>query len=332
VQTPTVTIVIPTCNRSRLLREAIQSVLSQTYTDLALLVSDNASSDDTAHVVASFQDARIRYHRHPRNIGMTANFRSAIEMAHTEFVAPLPDDDLFLPDHLQNALEALKAFPRAAYYASPAELFGGDSAGTMRPRAIRDTTTPLLYIAPKQAVDFLGIDTPSPFHAVCRRSAFTSEVYWGQSDFYPFDALVLIQLMTQGGFVFSNRATTRFRIHASSTSGGSNDKVRLLRYNLMVWYGVRWLAQFLLDKQVCTLDDLERHGLQAVSEQHVVPFVLGLGSFDSSTELRALARRVFQARTDMDAYSARFRLARKAGFWTIPISERITQMRCGWRP
>jgi glycosyltransferase involved in cell wall biosynthesis len=243
--TSRVTVAIPTRNRADFLREAIQSVLDQTWQDFEILVSDNASTDDTSEVVAGFKDPRIRYYRHSQNIGMTANFRSAVEMVHTEFVATLPDDDLFLPSHLQNAIEALDAFPAAIYCACPAQFFGGDSHGTMRPRAITDTTTPMLYIEPKRAADFLGIDTPSPFHAVFRRSAFDTELYWGQANFYPFDALILTQLMTQGGFVFSNRATTCFRVHASSTSSGSNDRVHILRYNCMVWYGVRWLAQFL---------------------------------------------------------------------------------------
>ncbi len=108
--------------------------------------------------------------------------------------------------------------------------------------------------------------------------------------------------------------------------------MHVLRYNCMIWFGVRWLAQFLLDKQICSLVDLEAHGLQAVSEQHVVPLVMALGSFDSPRVLQALARRVFETRRDMDVYSARFRLARRAGFWTIPLSEKISQIRCGWHP
>ncbi len=329
---PLVTVVIPTRNRANLLREALTSVLGQTRQDFAILVSDNASSDNTAEVVAGFSDPRIHYHRRPANVGMKENFRLAIALAETEFVATLPDDDLYLPEHLQSGLAALASYPQAAYYACPAQFFGDNTAGALRPRGISDTTTPLIYCPPEQAVNFLGIDTAGVFHGVYRRAAFSEELFWGPPDFYPFDVLILPQLMLQGGFVFGNRATTRFRVHSASTSSGSQGALHTLRYNCMVWYAVRWLAQFLLDRRVCELEEIERHGMTAISDQHVVPLVLGLGSFDSSPALRTAARRVFRARRDMDAASARFRLARRLGFWTIPVAEKVSQARCGWRP
>jgi len=111
------------------------------------------------------------------------------------------------------------------------------------------------------------------------------------------------------------------------------EKNARLKFNCMVWYAVRWLAQFLLQQQLCTLADIEAHGLNSPSlERHVVPLVLGLSSFDSPPALRAVARRVFAARRDADAISARFRLARRLGFTILPIAEKLTQLQVGWRP
>ena len=64
---PRVTVFIPTYNRARLLPEAIKSVLTQTYDDFKLVVSDNASDDSTPQVVASFDDPRLEYVRQPEN-------------------------------------------------------------------------------------------------------------------------------------------------------------------------------------------------------------------------------------------------------------------------
>jgi hypothetical protein len=105
-----------------------------------------------------------------------------------------------------------------------------------------------------------------------------------------------------------------------------------VRYNCMVWYGIRWLAQFLLDRQICALEDIEAHGKSAMSELHVVPLVLALGSFDSPPALRAVASRIFHTRKDMDQFSARFRLARRMGFTAVPIMEKLSQIRSGWHP
>ena len=63
------TVGIPTFNRAAWLRESIESVLAQTFTSFRLIVSDNASDDDTPEVVRSFGDERIDYVRSERNVG-----------------------------------------------------------------------------------------------------------------------------------------------------------------------------------------------------------------------------------------------------------------------
>src|SRR5262245_47369265 len=72
-----VTIVIPTFNRSELLRTSLGSVLSQDHSDFRVIVLDNASSDATEAVVQSFASLRVTYIRNERNIGMTANLNRA---------------------------------------------------------------------------------------------------------------------------------------------------------------------------------------------------------------------------------------------------------------
>ena len=106
-----VTVGIPTRNRSRLLARSIASVLGQSYRHFTLVVSDNASDDDTASVVASFRDPRLVYRPLERNIGRAANFNRLIELAETEFVVLLGDDDELHPDHLSLTVDALKRWP-----------------------------------------------------------------------------------------------------------------------------------------------------------------------------------------------------------------------------
>ena len=108
----TVTVAIPTYNRAALLREALESVLAQTHSNFRLVIGDNASTDETADVVASYCDTRIEYVRSEHNIGMIANFNRLIELTETEFLMLLPDDDLLYPDYLNSVLEVLKRNPR----------------------------------------------------------------------------------------------------------------------------------------------------------------------------------------------------------------------------
>ena len=88
-----VTVGIPTYNRPRLLERSIASVPRQSYRRFTLVVSASASDDDTAGVVASFRDPRLVYRPLQRNIGRAANINRLIQLAETEFMVLLGDDD-----------------------------------------------------------------------------------------------------------------------------------------------------------------------------------------------------------------------------------------------
>jgi glycosyltransferase involved in cell wall biosynthesis len=90
-----ITIFIPTFNRSGYLDKAINSALSQTHEDVVVVVSDNASTDDTEIVSSKYvSDSRFIYFRHPENIGMVRNWRYALDnIIDSEYVLILSDDD-----------------------------------------------------------------------------------------------------------------------------------------------------------------------------------------------------------------------------------------------
>lgn len=113
VRVPRLTVGIPTFNRATWLRESISSVLAQSFTDLRLVISDNASDDETPDVVRGFADPRIQYVRSPHNIGAIGNLNRLISLAESEFLVLLPDDDLLYPGHLEAAVEILGRLPSA---------------------------------------------------------------------------------------------------------------------------------------------------------------------------------------------------------------------------
>ena len=105
-----ITVGIPTFNRARWLRGAIESVLAQTFTSFRLIVSDNASEDETPDVVRSFSDDRIEYLRSERNRGAIGNLNHLVAIAETDYLVLLPDDDILYPEHLGAAVELLDRF------------------------------------------------------------------------------------------------------------------------------------------------------------------------------------------------------------------------------
>ncbi len=114
-----ITTIIPTFRRPQLLRRAIQSSLAQSFTDLQVLVLDNASGDETAAVVTKLikTDGRVKYHCHPENIGGGNNFQYGLQHVTTPFFSILSDDDILLPDFYGTAMQAFTDHPQASFVA-----------------------------------------------------------------------------------------------------------------------------------------------------------------------------------------------------------------------
>jgi glycosyltransferase involved in cell wall biosynthesis len=112
---PQISVCIPTYNRKTLLSSAIQSVLQQTHQDLEIIVCDDGSTDDTPALIAQFQESRIRYIRHPENIGKSNNMRSGFEAAIGEYFIKFDDDDRLTPDFLAQTVSVLQRCPEVDF-------------------------------------------------------------------------------------------------------------------------------------------------------------------------------------------------------------------------
>jgi glycosyltransferase involved in cell wall biosynthesis len=93
------------------------SVLGQTYSNLKLVVFDDASGDETKHVVQSFSknDKRIKYHCHQNNIGRLSNFRYAFENVETPYFSILSDDDCLSMNLYEDAIRVLENNPKVMF-------------------------------------------------------------------------------------------------------------------------------------------------------------------------------------------------------------------------
>jgi len=102
----TVSVVLPTRNRSSLLKKTLRSVLCQQQVELEVIVVDEASTDDTAALLATLGDARVRVIHHDRPRGVSAARNGGAAEAHGEWLAFIDDDDLWAPDKLVRQIEA----------------------------------------------------------------------------------------------------------------------------------------------------------------------------------------------------------------------------------
>ena len=96
-----VSVVIPTHNRSAILRKAIESVIAQTYSDVEIIIVDDASTDNTKEVIESFNYDKIKYFYNNTSLGATGARNKGIENSFGEFVAFLDDDDIWYKNKLE---------------------------------------------------------------------------------------------------------------------------------------------------------------------------------------------------------------------------------------
>jgi len=104
---------LPVYNGERYLEEALKALLSQTFEDFEIIISDNASTDQTEQICRRYaaQDGRIRCCRNAHNLGAAPNFNRTVELARGEYFQWACYDDLWLPEWLERCVEVLDRDP-----------------------------------------------------------------------------------------------------------------------------------------------------------------------------------------------------------------------------
>jgi glycosyltransferase involved in cell wall biosynthesis len=125
---PLVSVGLPVFNGSNYLELAIESIRRQTLTDFELIISDNASTDDTEAICRrhAADDARIRYYRNASNIGASANFNRSFTLASGEYFKWAAHDDTLAPTYLERCVALLEANPDAVLCQSLVRLIDAD--------------------------------------------------------------------------------------------------------------------------------------------------------------------------------------------------------------
>ena len=109
IDVPILSIAIPTFNGAKTICALLDRLLPQITDDVELIISDNASTDDTENIIKSYNNSGIiSYHRNDRNIGPDANFFQCMQFARGHFILLLSDDDILIENKLIHIVEFLK--------------------------------------------------------------------------------------------------------------------------------------------------------------------------------------------------------------------------------
>ncbi len=128
---PRLSIGLPIYNGETFLAASLEALLGQSHEDFELIISDNASTDNSADICRRYakQDSRIRYVRQPRNIGMVPNHNFVLGQARSELFKWASDDDLYARDLLRRCVDALDEYPHVVLAHSRSAMI--DNAGSV---------------------------------------------------------------------------------------------------------------------------------------------------------------------------------------------------------
>jgi glycosyltransferase involved in cell wall biosynthesis len=222
VRAPRVTVFIPTFNRAELLRECAASILAQTYGDFRLVVLDNASTDATADVAASFDDPRVEYVHYAENTGMLGNQKRCLARLDTEYGLIIADDDLAYPRLLEATVQALDDNPRAGIAHTAFDMIGPSGEVFLQKC---DWTYNLTERTDEPADDFIVQSMLSGCRvcastALMRASAIPSEGF-SEGDFPAIDLGLWLRMANDGWqFAFLPETLGAYRIHMGTHSAG----------------------------------------------------------------------------------------------------------------
>lgn len=153
--TPLVTVGMPVYNAEAFMEETLGSLLSQTFKDIEIVISDNASTDSTEEICrrVAAEDDRVRYLRNETNLGIVPNFNRVFELSNSKYFRWCAFDDPIAPEYIEGCLQVLEPDPSVLVAAPRANLIEADgSAVPFQPQInahvtsygeiIPETTTP----------------------------------------------------------------------------------------------------------------------------------------------------------------------------------------------
>lgn len=213
----TVSVCIPTYQGEHHLPATLESVLAQEGVDLEVVVVDNASTDGTAALLASYDDPRLRVVRQPATVPMTENFAAAVAATTGEHVKLCCADDLLLPGAL--AAQSAALADRAISVVACRRLFVDDDGRRVGPAGLRGLLG--RHGGPEVARRFVrwGINpVGEPAAVMFRRADYDAVGGWLRDLVYPCDLGTWLRLLRRGDLLGQPEPLAAFRIGRAAHS------------------------------------------------------------------------------------------------------------------
>lgn len=233
---PQFTIIVPAYNQAEYLKEALDSLIAQTFSDWEAVVVNDGSKDNTADVMAEYQgkDQRIRCY-HKENGGVATALNEGIRNASGEWICWLSSDDFFEPDKLQIHLNAINANPNIKFFYTHWNIFLEETKQKIKPPLWFQIPAEGLHVLAFFRGNYISGNSVAIHKSVFEKVGLFDERLWQGQD---FDMWLRISAEFETKFIDIRTMTTRLH-EAQSTNafldGGIFESTRSL-FNFMEAY------------------------------------------------------------------------------------------------
>ena len=142
---PKVTVLMPVYNGERFLKEAIQSILNQSFKDFEFLIINDGSTDSSVDIINKFDDPRIRLIHNEKNINVEATLNRGLDLAEGEYIARMDADDVALQNRLEKQVSFMDSNPEIGVCGSAIHLFGQVEHDIRNPQTHEEIQCSLLF-------------------------------------------------------------------------------------------------------------------------------------------------------------------------------------------
>lgn len=218
-----VSICIPVYNSERYLKDTLESILNQSYEPIEIILSDNASTDNSWELILELKkkDSRIKIFRNPENIGYAANCNKMIQSSSGELIAIYHADDIYHKDIVKESVDVLRKKKELSGIFTLYERIDEYN------NALYDTIYPirkkgeLTLVSLEEFIDCVLIKGGSPF--CCPTSVIRREVYqkingYNENLKYIDDQDMWARILLRGCLAIINKPLISYRIHNNQTS------------------------------------------------------------------------------------------------------------------
>jgi len=219
---PKVNVLMPVYNGSAQIAEAIESILSQTYSDFSLIIVDNCSTDNTADIVSKFQDKRIHYTRNSRNLGLIGNVNRCLEMADGRYVCISAHDDVMLPENLERKARLLDEHPDVGFVHSDILIIDAEGKTIVDHIWYKDSTIDYIEegsVVFRKYLDYLPLGSSIFIGSVLARKACFERVGLYNTQLpHCGDSEILMRMMLFYRVACIGSPLVKYRVHSTSES------------------------------------------------------------------------------------------------------------------